>query len=86
MHSDFTPFMSKSFQIWDYFFPLLFPKDSKNLKSLDIGFGKVGAKNLFEQSEQIKKCVKKKILPRHFLTIFEPKCSNLISLISITVP
>ena len=27
----FTPFISKSFQIWDHFFPLLFPKDSKNL-------------------------------------------------------
>ena len=34
---NFTPFMSKSFKIWDHFFPLLLPKDSKNLKSLDIG-------------------------------------------------
>ena len=39
-------FMSKSFQIWDHFFPLLFPKDSKNLKSLDIGLREVGAKRL----------------------------------------
>ena len=42
--SDFTPFMSKSFQIWDHFFPLLFPKDSENLKSSDIGLREVGAK------------------------------------------
>ena len=38
--------MSKSFQIWNYFFPLLFSKDSKNLKSLDIGFWEVGEKRL----------------------------------------
>ena len=36
--------MSKSFQIWDQFFPLLSPKDSENLKSLDIGLWEVGAK------------------------------------------
>ena len=28
--SEFTPFISKSFQIWDNFFPLLFPKDSES--------------------------------------------------------
>ena len=27
--SNVTPFMSKSFQIWDHFFPSLFPKDSE---------------------------------------------------------
>ena len=40
----FTPFISKSFQIWDHFFSLLFPKDSESLKILDIQFQKVGAK------------------------------------------
>ena len=30
--SNFTPFMSKSFQIWYHFFSLLFPKDSKKQK------------------------------------------------------
>ena len=44
MRGDFTPFMSKSFQIWDHFFPLLFPEDSENLKSLGIGLREVGAK------------------------------------------
>ena len=33
---DFTPFMNRSFQIWDHFFPLLFPKDYESLKSLHI--------------------------------------------------
>ena len=41
---NFTPFDSKRFKIWDLFFLLLFPKDSKNLKSLDIGLWEVGAK------------------------------------------
>ena len=41
---DFTPFMRKSFQIGDPFFPLLFPKDSENLKSWDIGLQEVGTK------------------------------------------
>ena len=40
---NFTPFMSKSIQIWDHFLPLVFPKDSENLKSLDIGLLEVGA-------------------------------------------
>ena len=50
---NFTPFMSKSFQIWDQFFPLLFPKDSKNLKSLNIVLREVGAHKLFKQ---VRKC------------------------------
>ena len=41
---DFALFISKSFQIWDHFFLLLFPKDSENLKSLDIGLWEVGAR------------------------------------------
>ena len=41
---NFTPLMSTSFQIWDFFFPLLSPKDSKNIKSLDTGPREVGAK------------------------------------------
>ena len=41
---DFTPFISKNVQIWDHFFPVLFPKDSENSKSLDIVLWEVGAK------------------------------------------
>ena len=44
MRSDFTPLISTSFQIWDHFFSLLFPNDSENLKSLDIGLRAMGAK------------------------------------------
>ena len=34
---NFRPILSKTVQIWDHFFPLLFPKDYEYLKSLDIG-------------------------------------------------
>ena len=44
MHGDFTPFMSKNIQIQDHFFSLISPKDSDDLKSLDIGLMEVGAK------------------------------------------
>ena len=54
MRGNLPRFMSKSFQIWDHFFPLIFHKDSKNLESLD--FRKWGQKT-FKQSEQIKKSV-----------------------------
>ena len=48
-----TPFMSKSFQIQDHFFTLLFPNDSKYLKSLDIGLLELGEKR---QLNGVKKC------------------------------
>ena len=44
VNGDFTVFMRRSFQMLDHFFPLLFPKDSKSLKTLDIGLWKVGTK------------------------------------------
>ena len=44
---DFTPFISKSFQIGDHFFPLFFPKDSESLNILEIQLWKVGAKRGF---------------------------------------
>ena len=45
----------QNFQIWDHFFPFLFPKDSEYQKSLDIGLREVGAKkhlNVTSKSEQ----------------------------------
>ena len=42
--SDFTPFMSKSFQIWDPFFILLFSKDSENQKKFGHQTSKSGGK------------------------------------------
>ena len=41
LRGNFTPFIRKSFQIWDHFFPLLFPKDSKSLKWTSGGRQKV---------------------------------------------
>ena len=41
---NFRPLPNKNVQIWDHFFPLLFPKDSGSLKILDIQFQEVGAK------------------------------------------
>ena len=38
------PYFNKSSQIWDQVFPLLFPKDSKNLTSFDIELQEMGAK------------------------------------------
>ena len=40
----FYTLYGKSFQIGDHFFPLLFPEDSKNLKSFYIGLWEVGEK------------------------------------------
>ena len=48
---NFTPFMSKSFQTWDHFFPLFSPKDSENLKFLTLDFMKWGQKT-FKRSEK----------------------------------
>ena len=50
---DFRPFMNKRFQIWDHFFLLLFPKDFKNLKCLDIGLREFGATRLLNG---VRKC------------------------------
>ena len=43
---NFTPFMSKTFQIRDHFFPALFPKVSENPKIIDLGPWEVGPKKL----------------------------------------
>ena len=46
MRKDYTPYISKSFQMRDHFFPLQFPKDSKSLIILDIQIWKVESKRL----------------------------------------
>ena len=46
LRGDFTLFMRQRFTIGDHFFPILFHKDSKYLKSLDIGLHEVGTKNV----------------------------------------
>ena len=67
---NFTPFMSKIFQILDHFFPLLFPKGSKNQKSLDIRLWEVGAKrplNGVRNNDTKKSCSVRQNLPKNKL-------------------
>ena len=46
LRGNFTPFISKSIQISDQFLPLVFPKDSENLKVWTLDFGKWGQKDV----------------------------------------
>ena len=48
LQSDFTPFISKSYQNWDHSFRLLFSQDYKSLKMLDIQLWEV-EKKLFKR-------------------------------------
>ena len=50
---NFTPFISTSFQIWEHFIPLLFPKDSEYLIILDIQLWEVGAKRRFNGTSKV---------------------------------
>jgi hypothetical protein len=45
LRGDFRPLPNKNVQMLDHFFPLLFLKDSKSLKILDIRLREVGAKD-----------------------------------------
>ena len=86
MCSDLTPFIRKSFQIWEHCFLLLFPKDSKNLKSLDIELQEGRAKGRLNRVNNWIKICKKLFLPRPFYTLYEQKFSSLRPLLSITFP
>ena len=78
--------MSKSFQIWDHFFLLLFDKDSKNLKSFDIGLWEKG-KKMFKQSKQMEKNpLKKTFFSRGNLHPLWTKVLNLRPLLFNTFP
>ena len=54
MRRDFTPIMSKSFQIWDLFFLFFPPRIQKIQKIWTLDFGKWGYK-MFKWTEQMKK-------------------------------
>ena len=41
---NFRPLLNKNVQMWNHFFPLLTPKDSESLKTLDIRLREVGEK------------------------------------------
>ena len=65
---DYTPFIIKSFQMWHHFLPLLFPKDSKSLKNLDIRLWERGAKKALKpylKSEHTDKHVDKSTYREH---------------------
>ena len=53
LRGDFRQFSNKNVHIWDHFFPLLFPKDSKSLKILDIRFREVGAKRPLNSTSKV---------------------------------
>ena len=81
---NFTPFIITRFQIWYSFFPLLFPKDSKNQKKFGLWtFGR-GGKKAFKRTKQMKKIRKKLFSPWRFYTLYEQKFSNLRPLLYIT--
>ena len=64
----FYALYEKKFQIWDNFIPLLFSKDSENLKSFDIGFQEVGANrplNGVRNTDNKKILLSKENSPRH---------------------
>ena len=90
LRGNFSLFSNKNVHIWDHFFPLLFPKDSKSLKILDIRLREVWAKRPLKKTENRRrpKKVKKKTFfySQQFWTIFKQKCSYLRPLLSITFP
>ena len=59
LRGNFRQFSNKNVHIWDHFFPLLFPKDSKSLKILDIRLREVGAKRPLNGTSKVKKVEKK---------------------------
>ena len=53
LFGNFRPLPNKNVQIWDHFFPLLFPKDSKSLKILDIRLREVGANRRLNSTSKV---------------------------------
>ena len=69
MRGKCRPFMSKSFTIWDHFFPLLFPEDSENQNKIGHWTSGSGGKKTFNRSEQMTK-IHKKLFFRVIFTQF----------------
>ena len=83
-----TPVLSKSCQIRDHFFPLIFPNDFENVKCLDIGPHEVGAKRSLSGVNKWKKIMQLKIffLSQLFHTLHEQTFSNLIPFFQLLFP
>ena len=82
----FYTLYEQKFTIWDYLFTILFHKDSKHLKSLDIGLQEVGAKICLNGVNKTKKICKNLFWLRQFYTLYQQKISNLRPHLSITFP
>ena len=66
----FYTLYEKIFQIWDHYFPLLFPMDSKNLKFLNIWLWEIGAKvplNRVRNTDTKKSCSVRQNSPKNKL-------------------
>ena len=50
---NFRQLSNQNVQIWDHFFQLLFPKDSKSLKILNIRLREVGAKRCLNSTSKV---------------------------------
>jgi hypothetical protein len=86
---DFRQFSNKNVQMLDHFFPILFPKDSKSLKILDIRLREVGAKRPIKKTQnrrRPKQVKKKTFFCAAILDNLKKKCSYLRPLLSITFP
>ena len=55
LRGDFRPLPNKNDQMLDHFFPLLFTKESKSLKILDIRLQEIGAKRPLKKTENRKR-------------------------------
>ena len=96
---DFWPFPNKNVQNWDHFFPILIPKDSKSLKSCEIGLEEVGEKRSLNGVNLACSCTrtyfvsftrqdttkrsKQQFFVRRFYIISKQQCSNMRPLLSI---
>ena len=72
MCGNFRPFENKNVQIWDHFFPILIPKYSKSLKSLEIGLQEVGEKRTLNGMNLVCTC------RRTYLSIFKARSNKKI--------
>ena len=87
IRGNLTQFLRKKFQIWDHCFLLLLPKDSENLKSLDIGLRKVGANRPLNRVDKWREInLWKNFFRRGNFTPFLCKKVLIWPLLSITIP
>ena len=77
----FYTLYKKKFQIWDHFFPLLFPNDSEIFLSFEIGLQDMATKRVNNWKNQYNF-----FWPQQFYTLYEQMFSNLRPFLFITLP